>query len=127
MAERACAALTQRGTACRGIVPVGQRYCLVHDPDPARAAAVARARSLGGTTSMKLRLIQGQRPRLETGRALVRFVSDVMVDTLAGRVPPEMARTLAYCAAIQKSLIETAELERQVAELERLHGRGRRA
>ena len=58
---------------------------------------------------MKLRLLQGRRTKLDSPRALTRFLSDLMQDVLAGSVQPDVGRVVAYCISIQKSLLETAD------------------
>ena len=49
-----------------------------------------------------------------------------MVDCLAGRVEPDMAR-LGHGASVQRQLVQTAELERTVAQLERQQAQRGRA
>jgi hypothetical protein len=53
----------------------------------------------------------------------VRFTSGLVQDVLAGTVDPDVAKVCLYGVSIQRQLIEVAELERQVAELERLQAR----
>jgi hypothetical protein len=118
--ERACAATTQRGTACRGIVPLGRSHCLVHDAELAEQVEAARRR--GGTMAAKLRVLQGKRQRLDTPRALVRFVSDLLQDTLAGSVDPKVANAVINGVNAQRALVEMSDLERRLAELERVLG-----
>jgi hypothetical protein len=127
VSERACAATTQRGTPCRGIVPAERSHCLAHDPELRDKVQAARRR--GGTVAMKLRHLQGRRLRLDTAPALVRFTSHIVQDVVAGTLDPDVARTALYGVSIQRALIETADLQRQVAELEALHAadRGRLA
>lgn len=95
--------------------------------DPARAAAVAAARARGGTVAAKLKILQGKRARLDSQHALVRFVSDVVQDTLAGTVEPDVARVVLYGISIQRALIEASGLEKRLAEVERLLARRRPA
>jgi hypothetical protein len=97
----------------------------MHDPE--KAAAIAAARARGGTVAAKLRILQGKRARLDTAQALVKFTAGVVQDTLAGTVEPDVARAVLYGISIQKSLVEVADLERQVAELERQYGKRGRA
>jgi hypothetical protein len=97
----------------------------MHDPE--KAAAIAAARARGGTVAAKLRILQGKRARLDTAQALVKFTAGVVQDTLAGTVEPDVARAVLYGISIQKSLVEVADLERQVADLERRYGARRRA
>jgi hypothetical protein len=97
----------------------------MHDPE--RAAAVEAARRRGGTTAMKLRVLQGKRAKLDTPRALVRFVSDVMQDTLAGTIQPDVARAALYGVSIQRVLIEASATEARLAAVEKLLAQRRHA
>jgi len=112
----ACAATTQRGTDCKGIVPLGRTLCLVHDPD--LADRVAEARRRGGTTAMKLKLLAGKRQRLDTPKKLLTFVSDLALDTLSGSIDPNVSRATAYAVSLSMRLLETADLERRLEALE---------
>ena len=89
----------------------------MHDPE--RAAAVAAARARGGTVAAKLRILQGKRERLDTPKALVRFVANVIQDALAGTVEPDVARVVLYGISIQRTLIESSGLEARLTEIER--------
>lgn len=121
MITPSCTGTTKSGKPCRSFALPGRDRCVAHDPQYADAAEAARRK--GGTTAMKLKLLQGRRARLDTARSLTRFLGDVMLDLLAGKVEVDVARTLAQCCSVQKGLIEVAELERQVGELERLQAR----
>jgi uncharacterized coiled-coil protein SlyX len=116
VSRAACAATTLRGASCRGIVPLGRTRCLVHDPE--LADRVAEARRRGGTTAMKLKLLAGKRQRLDTPRKLLAFVSDLALDTLSGSIEPDVSRATAYAVSLQMKLLETAEIERRLGELE---------
>jgi hypothetical protein len=101
----------------------GRDVCVMHAPDMAEKVAAARMR--GGTAAAKVRMLQGKRLRLDTAGALVRFTSGLVQDVLAGTVDPDTAKVCLYGVSIQRQLIEVAELERQVAQLEAQHA-GRR-
>ena len=116
MTQATCAATTQRGTACRGIVPLGRSYCLVHDPE--RAVAVREARAKGGAAASKLRALKARRPRLDTAAGLIRFNAGVIADTLEGRLLPDVARAVLYGMSIQRQLVEAGDLEKRLAALE---------
>ena len=125
MSQPACTATTNGGNACRSFALPGRPYCVMHDPEKATAIAAARAR--GGTVAAKLRILQGKRARLDTQHALVRFVGDVVQDTLAGTVEPDVARAVLYGISIQRALIEASGLEKRLAEVERLLAQRRHA
>jgi hypothetical protein len=112
-----CAATTQRGTPCRGIVPLHRAYCLAHDPELAEKVAAARRR--GGTVAMKLRHLQGRRLRLDTVPALAKFTSTIVQDVVAGTIEPDVARTALYGVSIQRQLIELADVEARITQLEK--------
>ena len=122
MNQPTCTATTRAGAPCRSFAPPGRPYCVMHDPE--KAAAVAAARARGGTVAAKLRVLQGKRLRLDTAAALVRFTADVVQDTLAGTVEPDVARTVLYGVSIQRQLVEVADHERRLAKLERRYARG---
>jgi hypothetical protein len=79
---------------------------------------MAAARSRGATKANKLRALAGRRPKLDNARALTRFVSDVVKDTLSGRVLPDVARAVLYGCSIQRALIETGDLAKRLEALE---------
>jgi hypothetical protein len=85
------------------------------------------ARRRGGTTAMKLRVLTGRREKLDSPKALVKFVSNVAQDCLAGTVEPDIARVVLYAVSIQRVLIEASGLESRLADLERLLAQRRRA
>jgi hypothetical protein len=130
VSERVCAATTQRGTACRGIVPLGRPHCLVHDPELAEKVAAARRR--GGTMAAKVRVLQGRRQKLDSPRALVRFVSDILQDTLAGSIDPKVCNAVINAVNAQRALLEAAQFDQRLAVVEewmsqqRAKGDGRR-
>ena len=117
MSQPVCTATTKRGGACRSFALPERPYCVMHDPE--RAAAVAAARARGGTAAARMHILQGKRARLDTQHALVRFVDDVVQDTLAGTVEPDVARAVLYGCSILRQLAEYG-IEKRLAEVERL-------
>ena len=114
--ERAvCAALGKAG-ACRAFALPESAYCISHEPTRQESLRVSRAK--GATTTNKLRSIEGRRRKLTTAPELVAFTSTVVQDVLSGTVPPDVARVVLYGVSIQKSLLETSELEKRLAALE---------
>jgi hypothetical protein len=120
-----CTAITKRGGPCRSFALPDRPTCLMHTPE--LRAQVEAARRRGGTVAMKLRVLQGKRERLDTPRALVRFVASVVQDTLAGTVQPDVARAVLYGVSLQRVLIEASSLESRLAEVERLLAMRRQA
>ena len=116
MITPSCTGTTKSGRPCRSFALPGRTLCVAHDPQYAAQADAARRK--GGTTAMKLKVLQGRRQRLDSARSLGRFLGDVMLDLLAGRVEVDVARTLAYCCSVQRQMVETASLEARLAALE---------
>jgi hypothetical protein len=96
----------------------------VHDPELADKVQAARRR--GGTVSMKLKLMQGRRQRLDSPKKLLAFCSDLALDTLSGSVEPDVSRATAYALSLQIKLLEMHDLEHRLADLEAAAGQQRR-
>ena len=112
MTRPACGAPLERGGACQAFaLPSGR--CWNHDP--ARAAERRAARARGG----KVKALHCRRLKLDNPQALVKFVGDVVQDTLSGVVEPDVARAVLYGCSIQRRLLEASDLERRLLELER--------
>jgi hypothetical protein len=92
----------------------------MHAPDLADKVEAARRR--GGTMAAKVRVLQGKRQKLDSPRALVRFVSDLLQDTLAGTVDPKVANAVINGVNAQRALLEAGEIEGRLADLERVMG-----
>ena len=116
MSQPVCTATTKGGSACRSFALPERSTCLMHTDELRGQVAAARRR--GGTVAMKLRVLQGKRQKLDTPKALVKFVSDVMQDTLAGTIEPDVARAALYAVSIQRQLLESSTLEQRLASLE---------
>jgi hypothetical protein len=82
-----CAAVTKKGTRCKGRIHTGSEYCYFHDPDverPARrAASKRRAYHVDGVSS-----------RLTTRRGITQALERLVHDTQMGIVPPDVGRAL---------------------------------
>jgi hypothetical protein len=83
---------------------------------------VQAARRRGGTVSMKLKLLQGRRQRLDSPKKLLAFCSDLALDTLSGSVEPDVSRAVAYAVSLQIKLLEQADLEVRLSALEQAAG-----
>ena len=117
MSRPICQATRNDGRPCRAAALPGSASCWCHDP--ARAQMAAEARSRGAAKANRLRAMRGRRLKLDSAAGLVGFVSGVVQDTLAGKVTLDVARAVLYGCSIQRQLIETGDLERRVADLER--------
>ena len=111
MDRPACGFELERGGRCRGFaLPSGR--CWNHAPE--REAERRAARAKGG----RVKAIRGRRPRLERSGQLARWLSDLIVDVLEGKTPPDVGRTCMYGASVLRQVIETSELEHRLDDLE---------
>jgi hypothetical protein len=131
VSQPACTATTKQGRPCRSFALPDRDVCLWHAPD--LAGKVEAARKRGGTTAMKLKILRGRRAKLDTPRALVRFLADLAQDVLAGTVEPDVGRVVGYLINTQRQLIEASDLAERMERLEArleatapLHGRSKR-
>jgi len=91
--------------------------CQVHDP--ARVATVQAGRSRGG----KVRALNGQRAKLDTVPALVKFTARLIGDLQAGSLDLNLGRALVYALTLQKGLVEISDIEARLAALETQYAR----
>jgi len=124
MSRSICQGMRKDGAPCKAPALSDSALCWVHDPRQAEAAA--RARAAGASKGGTLRALNGRRRRLDTAAALVTFTAAVVQDVLAGTVEPDVARAVLYGISIQRQLVEVAELERKLTDLERQYGTRRR-
>jgi hypothetical protein len=110
-----CRATTLRGAPCQAFA-VADGFCISHDP--ARRDEARAARSKGAAVGNRLRAIVGRRDQLDSPAALVRFTSGVVQDVLGGVLTPDVARVALYGISIQRTLVESSDLERRLAALE---------
>jgi hypothetical protein len=111
-----CRATRKDGATCRAPALPDSALCWTHDPRQAEAAA--RARAAGAAKGGRLRALRERRAKLDTAAALLRFNAGVIQDTLAGTLPPDVARAVLYGVSIQRQLVEAGDLERRVEALE---------
>ena len=116
MSQPRCTGTTKRGVACRSFALPNRSTCIMHAED--LKATVHAARQRGGTAAAKIRLLEGRRLKLESAGALSKFMSDLIVDTLAGSVDPTVARTCIYGVATLRQVLETSQLEERLSQLE---------
>ncbi len=115
MDRRPCDGTTKGGRLCRSFGLESGR-CIMHDP--ARAEAMTAARARGAVKAAKLRSLEGKRRKLDSPRALVKFLSDVAVDTLSGSIDPSVSRAVVYAVATLRQTMESADLEQRLTALE---------
>ncbi len=116
MNQPRCTASAKHGGSCRAFALPGRETCRVHAPE--YAAAVQADRVRGGQMAGRLRAIEGKRKRLDSPRALVKFLSDVAVNTLSGSIDPSVSRAVVYAVATLRQTMESADLEQRLARLE---------
>ena len=106
MARRPCQAPDCRSWALE------TGWCWRHCPTRADERRAAAAK--GG----RVTALHAERRKLSTPKALVQFVSGLMLDTLAGRVDPKVCNALINAANAQRALLESSELEARLSALE---------
>lgn len=112
-----CEATAKGGARCRGWALPGRPWCFAHDPAAANALRAARVR--GAKAAAAARRLRRQRPDLTDPAALARFMADLALDVLTGRVPVEAARAATYAVATLRQVLETSDLARRVTALEK--------
>jgi hypothetical protein len=118
-----CSAITQAGTACKGIPIAGSSYCYVHHPDHAEERQ--RHGSKGGKRGGR------GRPQAELANVKQRL-SDLADDVLEGRVErgtgavvSQVLNVYLRAVAVEMKVKEVGELEERLASLEEASERGK--
>ncbi len=110
-----CTGKTKSGKPCRAAATAGG-LCFFH-ANPAKAAELGRA---GGRRN---RHVPNENvdplPTLNTALAVRETVARLIADVYAGKIHPRIATSLATLLNLQLRAIETTDLARRVAELER--------
>jgi hypothetical protein len=111
-----CKALTKSGKPCRA-APTPGGLCFLH-ANPNKASELGR---IGGRRNSNL-VAQGldPLPTLDNAIAVRDTVARLIEDVYAGRVHPRVASGLAPLLSLQLRVIEATDVERRVAELERI-------
>lgn len=125
--ERTCGQLTRRGTPCAMRPLAGSSFCFSHDPQAARARAIARKR--GGRhrqAAERHRARTAVEPVcLDTVRDVHLLLARTVADVLAERRSLRRARELGYLIGQALRLVEASSFEERIAALEKqLAGRG---
>jgi hypothetical protein len=131
VANAPCQARRKDDQPCRARVLPGEGWCWAHHPD--RQEIAAAARSNGAVKANKLRSLEGRRRKLDSARAVVAFLSNLVYAVAEGRQDAEIAKTLAYALNVQLKAIDLSrqsdveqalqEVKALVAEA-RMRGRG---
>jgi hypothetical protein len=119
VASAACQARRKDDQPCRARVLPGESWCWAHHPD--RQEIAAAARSNGAVKANKLRSLEGGRRKLDTPRAVVAFLSNLVHDVAEGRRDAEVAKVIAYTVNVQLKaveLVQKSEVERRLSALE---------
>ncbi|MGD0506349.1 MAG: hypothetical protein ABSA27_01025 [Terriglobales bacterium] len=111
-----CKALAKTGKPCRAAATAGG-LCFFH-ANPNKASELGRIggrsnRHAGGESADLL-------PTLDNAMAVRDTVARLIADVYAGRIHPRIATGLAPLLNLQLRAIETSDLERRIAKVEKL-------
>ncbi len=117
-----CKALAKSGKPCRGAATAGG-LCFFH-ANPKKASELGRIggrrrRFSGAETADPL-------PKLESVMAVRDVVAQLIADVYAGKINPRIAANLAPLLNLQLRVIETTDIERRVARVEKLLAKSER-
>jgi len=111
-----CKARTKSGKLCQAAATAGG-LCFFH-ANPNKASELGR---IGGRSKRpSASETADPLPKLETATAVRDAVAQLIVDVYAGKLHPRVAAGLAPLLNLQMRAIETTDLERRLAKLERL-------
>jgi hypothetical protein len=111
-----CKARAKSGKPCRAAATAGG-LCFFH-ANPSKASELGR---IGGRSKRPSGLQTGDPlPKLETAIAVRDAVAQLIADVYAGRLHPRIASGLAPLLNLQLRAIETTDIERRVAKVEKL-------
>ena len=111
-----CKARAKSGKPCQAAATAGG-LCFFH-ANPNKASELGR---IGGRSKRhSVAESTDPLPRLETATAVRDAVAQLIVDVYAGKLNPRVAAGLAPLLNLQMRAIETTDLERRLAKLEKL-------
>jgi general stress protein YciG len=111
-----CKARTKAGKPCQAAATTGG-LCFFH-ANPNKASELGR---IGGRSKRpSASETADPLPKLETAIAVRDAVARLIKEVYAGKLDPRVAAGLAPLLSLQKRLIETTDLERRLAKLEKL-------
>jgi|GEM_PF-1710265 hypothetical protein len=111
-----CKARTKSGKLCQAAATAGG-LCFFH-ANPNKASELGR---IGGRSKRpSASETADPLPKLETATAVRDAVAQLIVDVYAGKLHPRVAAGLAPLLNLQLRAIETTDLERRLAKLEKL-------
>ena len=114
--NQTCKANTKAGNPCKAI-PFAGSLCAFH-ADPSRAARIGR---MGGQKNRRLIVDSASQtisvPR--TAEAVTKLLAETMAGIHARRLDPKIVNVMAYLGTALLNALETAELERRIAALEK--------
>ncbi len=113
--DRRCKGRTKRGARCRAAATAGG-LCFFH-ANPNKASELGR---IGGRTNRHTAENANPLPTLDNALAVRDTVARLIADVLAGNLNPRVAAGLAPLLNLQLRAIETTDLERRLAKLEKL-------
>ena len=113
--QNLCQALTKDGKPCRAAAMPGG-LCFFH-ANPKKAAQLGR---IGGRSRRhRDGALADSLPKLDTATAVQETISWVVKEVVAGKLDPKIAASITPLLELQRRLIETVNLERRLALLEK--------
>ena len=117
--RRSCAFVMPDRSTCRANPMRDEQFCYFHHPD--HKAEVAEARRLGGNRRRREKTIEGAYDLpdgLRSADSIRRLVEVTTFDLLGMESSVGRANAMLRAAGVAARLLEVAELERRVADLE---------
>lgn len=116
MHQNRCAAFTKAGNPCRAAATAGG-LCFFH-ANPNKASELGR---IGGSRNKRHAATESADPLppLDSALAVKQTVDRLVAAVYSGKFHPRVASGLAPLLSLQLRAIETTDLERRIAELEK--------
>jgi hypothetical protein len=120
---RPCQALNKRGEPCQAPARPDSEYCPHHDPARELARRVERARGGRARHGRTVGPVGGPAPAVELGSLadVVELLRQEIGEVLTLERSLHRGRTIGYLASVAARALESTELERRLAELEKAH------
>ena len=117
-----CRGTKKDGERCNSWALSGSEYCWFHDPELAEERKAARRRGGANSRIYNRQLRSGDIAdvefKLRDLRDLSGFLEFLINQAFQRRIDTKLANTLGYLITVQKSCIESSEIERRLEKLE---------